>query len=583
MGRSGARWWFGAPAVFVACFAFLLPWIFQGLDLVDSGWHLTNQQQLYAHASPSGMPTLHSLWLLTDLVGGAWLSLGPRPSLLWARLGGVLLLSGSAAAAHGTLTTFFDRRRAFLAVLVGAAVVTMRSPRFLIEYYTLPAFLLTVALLLLARTVTCREPARLRLRALLLGSVVAASILARFVLVGIVVVPVAIALYLWRARQGEPLRSVVAWIVAGAVASAGVLLALFGALGHLGSYTASVASQLSGGLGSGGGVEDYHRMGVVLSRQFSEYGHVVKLTALAVAGLVGTGLIARVVGRRIALAGLALLVVGASWRQATTAGVEYFALSLIHLAIGFVLVVSITFLLLDRGRHAPLDVVVIASTLIMVISPLGSADGIYKSIHGMWVALPLAILLTYEIVPLMGRRGAELLRFPLFLRPAILITAGSVCAAMQYGNHFRDEARSKLVAPFTSPGLELIRSTPERVKTVDAAVRAIVTRSDPTDPILIAGEAAMFYYVTARTPLLAEPWIELEPLESIQRMVDSEDRSSRLPALILIDTTTLDEDTFNDVGPKATWLTEHYTASHGYRLTWEEGPFRLYEPPRPDV
>ncbi|NQT87670.1 hypothetical protein HQ560_12945, partial [bacterium] len=65
--------------------------------------------------------------------------------------------------------------------------------------------------------------------------------------------------------------------------------------------------------------------------------------------------------------------------------------------VGTVLAMAAFFLVQDRGRDWRLGVLVIASVLVMVITPMGSNTGLWKAVHGMWAALPLALLLTYRM------------------------------------------------------------------------------------------------------------------------------------------------------------------------------------------
>ena len=122
----------------------------------------------------------------------------------------------------------------------------------------------------------------------------------------------------------------------------------------------------------------------------------------------------------------------------------------------------------------------------MILNPLGSADGIYKSIYGMWVALPLAALLTWE---LKDRIRAPRLRAALALNTAALPLAALLGVGLQFSNLFRDDSdRTRLVVPFTFPGLQSIRSTPGRVQTLDAALFEVARLTRDNEPVLVVGE-----------------------------------------------------------------------------------------------
>ena len=85
--------------------AYQVVWIWQGVDVTDLGFHLTNQADLY-HNHPKPLQSA-CLYALTDIIGGGWLELIGEPSVIWARLGGVLVISCSALLSFLIWVRFF--------------------------------------------------------------------------------------------------------------------------------------------------------------------------------------------------------------------------------------------------------------------------------------------------------------------------------------------------------------------------------------------------------------------------------------------------------------------------------------------
>lgn len=75
--------------MFVSIFIFRLPFIFQGFQASDFGYHMTHQ--VFSFTFSPEIKYIEPMYFLADFVGGMWLSIIGHPSVLWARLGGVLL------------------------------------------------------------------------------------------------------------------------------------------------------------------------------------------------------------------------------------------------------------------------------------------------------------------------------------------------------------------------------------------------------------------------------------------------------------------------------------------------------------
>jgi hypothetical protein len=78
-------------SLFGSVFLFHILFIFQGFDVTDFGFHMTNQVLSFT-TSPA--PSIVALPIfLTDFIGGMWLLIIGSSSVLWARLGGALLIA----------------------------------------------------------------------------------------------------------------------------------------------------------------------------------------------------------------------------------------------------------------------------------------------------------------------------------------------------------------------------------------------------------------------------------------------------------------------------------------------------------
>src|ERR1041384_1597634 len=80
-------------------------WLPQGIDLVDDGYHLTNQQQLLTDGWKQQDASARPLWL-SDVVGAAWLRFAGM-GLLQARIGWLVIACLTAALSFLILSREF--------------------------------------------------------------------------------------------------------------------------------------------------------------------------------------------------------------------------------------------------------------------------------------------------------------------------------------------------------------------------------------------------------------------------------------------------------------------------------------------
>lgn len=115
--------YFNIYSLFSIAFLYNLAFIFQGFDVTDFGFHLTNQVNSFAF--PPDMNLIRPMYFFTDFIGGMWLSISGSPNILWARLGGVLLASVNTIIIYSILTTYFEKEKVFPIVLISTLFITM--------------------------------------------------------------------------------------------------------------------------------------------------------------------------------------------------------------------------------------------------------------------------------------------------------------------------------------------------------------------------------------------------------------------------------------------------------------------------
>jgi len=131
------------------------PKIFFGLGLADSGHHIARQQELFLFGEIRGSA---AVTLLSDVFGGLWLKFTGNKSLLWVRIGGALLNCLNALTVFLILKDYFSIRKAFVSVLISAIMIVLISPyQLFISYYSVPAFIITLAIYFLHKALSCQN------------------------------------------------------------------------------------------------------------------------------------------------------------------------------------------------------------------------------------------------------------------------------------------------------------------------------------------------------------------------------------------------------------------------------------------
>ncbi|MRR36271.1 hypothetical protein EG829_16665, partial [bacterium] len=384
---------YSAYTLSTAVFFALLPFIFQGLDVTDTGMSLSVQVE--AFRSHVDLERIFPLIYLSDFFGGMWLSVINRPSLLWARIGGILLYSANAAIVFSIVSGYFRRERAFLVVFVSSFFLTMRYGIDIINYNTLPAFLLTVELWLFHKALAAPEDsAKSHLLGFLMGLLSLPVILSRVSLATVVICPVVlmvVAFLIKRHRIGRAVRFLM-FSSLGFMISAAVMGLLYWQIGLLEHGPVDFLARPIEALTAKGA---HHSPDSLVSLYKA---HISMLTSSSIHFMVMTAILLAAgpfMPRNLAAAAFVLIpviFVAVKLFQLTGWPYQLVAYKSIMTAAGASTILSALFLILDRGKSTNLVFLLAAGLLIMVLTPLGSNRGLLNLNFGMWLIMPLSFL-----------------------------------------------------------------------------------------------------------------------------------------------------------------------------------------------
>lgn len=563
--------------LFITVFFGDLIWIFQGFNVLDSGFHLTNQVLAFDHRFSDSYAVS---WFLTDYIGGMWLKVSGGPNLLWARLGSVLLFSLTALLSFKILNVYFDKLKVFWAVFATAFFISAANLLSLIHYFTFPAFLVTLFVFFFNQVLVLPiERTSFKVYSFLFGFITIPIVLSRFPLVLMIFISVPVFLYS-KVTQKEitELNKSTPYVILGTAISCGIFFLLYKSIGFLDIYINTLAD-----FGTGQKKSQNYSLLPLIASYLREFGRVFVYASIAVMGLCIVSLLKRHWSNRIVYPILLILALAP---LLLTFNIFEYQMMVIKAVIGIILLVSAIFFWQDKGENRNLSLLVLVNSFIMLVTPLGSGAGIYKSIYGMWLALPLILLLTYQIA---GKAAQRRFSTVLSLNTAViglLIFTSLIFHILVYG----EALRFSLSTNFKHPSLWGIYSQKERVTQVDEVLSEINRLTEKDDPVIMINHIPMFYYLTQTKPVFGfgYSWLFLEDLPEVKRLTERAIEKRDYPKLIVYAKTNTYQFNWPNESPgnirpkeraKQEYFKWKYISELGYDKTWENASFTIYSRP----
>jgi hypothetical protein len=553
--------------------ALALPWtlIRYGIDVTDQGYLLTIYRNFLRH--PESVGQAAHMWL-TNVLGGLW-------DAAFGELGVIAHRAQWATCVSlGMLIAFVAVRRvtsfgaAALAVLATAVFVVDRRETWF-SYNSLTALINTAVVATMARGLAADDRRLLFVSGALLGL----SPFARFpnVLALSLLLGPLVAVLLLPSRRQRCLGDT-ASAACGALAGAAAAVSVIFVSGRLPLYRASLASLFAPavdrtGHGSAALLE------LFLSDQSSALAAGLATSAvLAALHLVSLGWpsLLRTAGFAVASVACVLMMafVGPGrdpehWRYFVV-GTCYIAL--LGVASGLL------------GRSFELRCLALLSAGALLITPLGSDQGMKNSHWGLWVALPLLVAALMNARPQLSRlrRLADV--------GALVVTVVCAEGALRMMTYtYRDSPRARLEHSVkNTPQLRWLLTTEERAKSLEEVVAALTARVRPGDYLLTSESTPLLQYLTRARPYLGIPWIMVDedPAEIDALLTTAPQQRGCLPVLVRARGNARSAMWPRDVKrgvdrshEPARRVIGRFVRKRNYRVTWSNAFFEILEPP----
>lgn len=562
-------------AIFFITYILNTLFIFQGIDLFDTGVHLTHQ--IAATLFPIELGDTWPVIFLTDLIGGTWLRFINGPSLIWARLGGVLVTSINAIIIFSILSNYFDRNKVFFATIICTLFITTTSALNIIDYYTFPALLINISAWLFNKILIENIGSiKSYIYGFLFGFMFVPIILSKFTLISVLLIPTCLIIYnKFSEYRIVGIKNICLPAFVGLTSAIILFYIFYEDIGVSSDYTKYILYTIIDYVINNPGSSGAHPMKGMLSVYKTQY-------ICAVIGGFGFSLLIlskyflnlrfniRITNALIFIFIMVciylvyVLIINRVFRP------EFLVTVLFDVVIGILILSSIISIHLCRNSYV--NSLIIIGLIIMLITPLGSNTGIMNSVLGMWLILPLSILCMDKIKRCRRNKklGSALPSFRTILA-TILIVSILFHFAWVYGD---DLNRMHLNTAFSSPPLLGIFSTSEKVMVVDELILNMKNYTNKGDYVIFSSNMPLFYYLTETRPSI-NPAIE----GNISHLIRKKDKIS--PKIIILSKTDTskrnwpDKDTISDTNNSLNIekLKRNYV---NYSLLWENKAFAIY-------
>jgi len=586
---------YSGSTLFIIVFLFLFVRIFQGIDVIDDGVHLNNI--VAAFTSRADVSTFEPTSFLSNYIGGAWLAIAGEPNLLWARLGGVLIYALNAPIVFHILSDYFNRKKAFYAVLVSTLLITIFEYNLLIHYYTVPGLLFSIWLLFLHELLkTTPNRADFKSYGLLLGFLLVPIVLSRFTLILIALLPIPVAAY-YMYTKNDPAKLKAASIYAAYGAVVGIILfaVFYHSLGFLGGYVSDMFSTVFSLLGIEKIIYGYSQNSTSQLLSVIDSAHTISFLqhiytrdiSYMITGMLFTSMtlfnltqLSTFIGKKkadaLVMVTTAVFVMFMSQQPGNV--LDPLAEFVLVVTFAAATVLFAIFFYTDRGKNENLTLLMISGLFIMWITPVGTGTSIAKALHGMWLILPLCILKAYE---LRDSTNKKWLKSSLQFLDTILVSVVIISLFFHAINDFRDDVnRLSLNTEFKYKYLRGVYSTPQRVAVLDEMLSFVNNHTERGDVILDV-DTPITYYLTETKPFFGKTCLLYYSLEALKTKSKLKIESGIRPKLFIYSKANTESRNWPNTNESKSIIHEYfrdeYVNNLDYTLVLENEAYAIYE------
>ncbi len=566
--------------ILLILFPFFLIW--QGLDFTDTGYALTNAQQIFNN--PTTVQFGFSEWL-TNFLGGVWLHFFGEFGLIGFRFASVFIVYATIFFVFFILKPYFKKEYVLFGLFLAELFIIRLS---WINYNNLTALFYVIAAYFLIRGLLEYKNKFVLLSGVFLGL----NLFNRISnILGILLVLCIFAQGYWNTiNVKESIKSAL-FFISGFVITILIISGALVFLGQFGLYVNSILDLfVNGGLNP---TSRYSGTGL-LSLFIKDHLLVFSLILISIIGIILISKIDSWLTSRSSFGSIGFLLViyltGITIFIAVPVG-SY----VIMVVYGFLCLLLVKNIIWRSPDKKQLPLLSLTALLLLVISPLGSGNGVLNAIYGMWLAIPIGVCLlefnglNLRLGPNTGNKivpqhSVDLSKIPtkkVVCLILIFFLSLSLISAYQYT--YRDSSdRFEMRYSVKHPYLKYVFTTEERAHVVQGLVDELPLYVEKDDYVLASGSIPMVYYLTGSRPYLDNSWPDLYTSDQFSNILNqSLKEKGVLPVIVRAKIDTRAFDWPDKTKPiESQDVMERFIAAHNYTLAWNNEFFDIMTPVR---
>ncbi|MBX7244599.1 MAG: hypothetical protein K1X53_03820, partial [Candidatus Sumerlaeaceae bacterium] len=231
--------------------------------------------------------------------------------------------------------------------------------------------------------------------------------------------------------------------------------------------------------------------------------------------------------------------------------------------------------LLPPANSPAYNYLVVAAAVVLVVTPVGSNNGLFNSVYGYWLALPLCLARLFEIgaVTLAGRDfgSRQILSLVKGLAFGALVSV-SLWHSSQFS--YRDDNRSSAWGTVDSPKLRGIFMGRELARDLSALLKESPKYVKQGDFVLAYNEIPGYHYLTDTIPYMYSSWPRGLADPDKRRLLEKaqSQRQGGLPVAV--------RRVMDDKARKRHIPIEEFIVAKGYKVAWKNEAFEILLPPQ---
>ncbi len=468
--------------------------VFEGLDITDEGFILSKSWFMFNEMWQENVDVIAG----SSFFGGLWLHILNEPSILWARIGAILLISTNFTIIFILLKRYFEIIKAFIVVFIALTYTT--SPTLsctTINYNNLPVFLIVVSLFFVYKYFDT-----LRLHNLILsGIMVSFSLFSRFIFAPFLFLPVLwILIDFYKNRNFYLLRSRLLYYLLGIIIGSAIVLSILLITNSLTTYLTSVKELFNTAASSNADSHSSYNLLKRYIRDFllvSKYLFFIFLFLLFFVFIYSLKLI-----RYYKFLVLSLFTLGFFLYIFVE---TYFYIHAYRYIILSCIFANLLICSIIKKINYNIFLLLLSSLYLIFFSFLGSDNGLLMPIYSgsSALAFSLSVLLLEDIDDYFIR--GHHFNLKIFSR-LILISIVFYIIFNKRADVYRDLPRAELQHSFSSEVLKSINSNSYRVKHIDSLIVNFNRLKKDEHTALSINSNPMFYFLCNQPYYLTNPW-----------------------------------------------------------------------------